>query len=698
MNGSENTDLWGFVIRFTRMAIHLSSSVSELGGIGGKALAALRSLGVSSVRDLLWYVPFRYDDFSVIRGAGEVRAGETVTVIGTVQSITSRPAKSRKLQIVDGVIEDETGELKVTWFNQSYLEKTLPPGTKVAVAGRVDDRFGLSMTNPVIEKRKAGVHTGRIVPVYGLTGSLTMRRLRDAIFEALPAAKEMIDWLPTGIADAESFPSLAEAIRGVHFPESQEELTSAIDRLKFGELFLHQLMFAHVRKERARKSAHSIRLDEGFLKEFTSSLPFELTVSQKKAVWSTVQDCAGAEPMNRLLEGDVGSGKTVVAAAAIANVLKGGLTAVYLAPTEILAMQQHQALSKFLSEPVGLLTRSQSKFGDEDVAKSEILDQVQGRCIVGTHALLQDKIKIDDVALVVVDEQHRFGVEQRHALLETGDKPAPHLLSMTATPIPRSLSLTIFGDLDLSVLREMPAGRKPVATAVVPRGEQEGMWKHVLGQVKEDRQVFVVCPLIDPSDKMGAKSVAEVARELSKGPLGSVNIEQLHGRLKAEAKEKAITRFRDGKIDVLVSTTVVEVGVDIPNASVMVIVGADRFGLAQLHQLRGRVGRSDIQSYCYLLPGEEMSVNGVERLKTMEQTNDGFKLAEKDLELRGPGNIFGNAQSGFPDFVLATIADVELMAKAREHAKRLLEEDGELEGYPLIKERVKREFDSVHLE
>ncbi len=680
------------------MAIHLTSSVSELPGIGGKALAALRSLGISSVRDLLWYVPFRYDDFSVIRGAGEVKAGETVTVIGVVQSITSRPAQNRKLKIVDGVIEDETGELKVTWFNQAYLEKTLPPGTKVAVAGRVENRYGLSMTSPVIEKRKASVHTGRIVPVYGLTGSLTMRRLRDAIHAALPAAKEMTDWLPEEIAKKEIFPSLAEAIRAVHFPETQAELTSAIDRLKFGELFLHQLMFAHVRREREKKSAHSIRLDEEFLKEFAAGLPFELTSSQKKAIWSTVQDTAGSEPMNRLLEGDVGSGKTVVAAAAIANVLKGGLTAVYLAPTEILAMQQHQALSKFLSEPVGLLTRSQSKLGEEEIAKTEILDQAKGRCIVGTHALLQDKIKIDDVALVVVDEQHRFGVEQRHALLETGNKPSPHLLSMTATPIPRSLSLTIFGDLDLSVLTEMPVGRKPVATAVVPRAEQQGMWTHVLEQVKEDRQVFVVCPLIDPSDKMGAKSVAEVARELSKGPLKSLKIAQLHGRLKSEEKEQAIKKFRDGKIDVLVSTTVVEVGVDIPNASVMVIVGADRFGLAQLHQLRGRVGRSDIQSYCYLLPGEEMSVNGVERLKTMEVTNDGFKLAEKDLELRGPGNIFGNAQSGFPDFVLATVADVELMSRAREWSGKLLGADPELERHPLIRDRVKREFDSVHLE
>ena len=698
-------DLWVFfmflVLRCLRMAIHLSSSVSELPGIGGKAYTDLKQLGVCSVRDLLWYVPFRYDDFSVIRGAGEVRSGETVTVIGTVQSISSRPAKSRKLNIIDGIIEDETGELKVTWFNQSYLEKTLPPGTKVSVAGRVDHKFGLSMTNPVIEKRGAGVHTGRIVPVYGLTGSLKMKRLRSAMKAALPAASEFPDWVPPDLIKKESFPLLADALSSVHFPDSREELDLAIERLKFNELFLHQLMFAHVRSERVEKTANPIKLDEDFLKTFSSSLPFTLTNAQKKAVWEIVQDMSEPHPMNRLLEGDVGSGKTVVSAAAAASALRVKQKVVYLAPTEILATQQYDAFTAFLDQPVALLTRSQQKLDGEDVQKDELIEKINSgevQCIVGTHALLQEKVKLGEVGLIIVDEQHRFGVEQRHALLDTGDKPAPHLLSMTATPIPRSLALTVYGDLDLSILNEMPEGRKPVATAVVPQPQQKGMWEHVRGQVGDGRQVFVVCPLIDPSDKLGAKSVAEVAKELKKGPLKEVNMGMLHGRLKSDVKEKAITDFRDGKSDVLVSTTVVEVGVDIPNASVMVIVGSERFGLAQLHQLRGRVGRSDIQSYCYLLPGETLTQNGEERLRAMEKTVDGFKLAEKDLELRGPGNVFGNAQSGFPDFQLATPADVNIMKKARYYATELLNKDPDLNDFPLVRDRITREFDQVHLE
>ncbi|MDG1949686.1 MAG: OB-fold nucleic acid binding domain-containing protein, partial [bacterium] len=319
------------------MAIHLSSPVSDLPGIGTKAVKDLRSLDIKSVRDLLWNVPFRYDDFSIIRGAGEVKAGEMVTVVGTVQSIKVRPLKNRKLKIVDAIIEDETGELKVTWFNQAYLEKTLPPGTKVSVAGKVDDKYGLSMSSPVIEKHGAGVHTGRIVPVYGLVGSLTMKRLRSAIKAALPAADEMPDWMPSDIVSDETFPTLAKALQAVHFPESREELESAVERLKFDELFLHQLMFAHVRNTRAVKSAKAIGLDEAFLKTFVSGLPFTLTGAQKKAIWEIVQDMEKPHPMNRLLEGDVGSGKTVVAAAATANVLREGGRVVYLAPTEILA-------------------------------------------------------------------------------------------------------------------------------------------------------------------------------------------------------------------------------------------------------------------------------------------------------------------------------------------------------------------------
>ncbi|MBI4592316.1 ATP-dependent DNA helicase RecG [Candidatus Uhrbacteria bacterium] len=678
------------------MAIHLGSPISDLPGLGSKAVADLRALEIVSVRDLLWYVPFRYDDFSRVVGAGKARAGDTVTVVGTIQSIQSRPAKNRRVNLTEAVVGDDTGELKVVWFNQSYLEKSLPVGSKVSLAGRIDGRFGRCLTNPIIERAGEQTHTGRIVPVYGLTGSMTMRRLRDAMRAALPAALEFPDWLPNHIVEQESYPSLAQALQWVHFPESQRELDEAVQRLKFDELFLHQLMFTRVRADREKKATTVIPLDEVFLKAFVADLPFELTTAQRKAIWEVVQDLEKSHPMNRLLEGDVGSGKTVVAAAAAASVLHAGSRVVYLAPTEILATQQHVALSRFLEEPVGLLTRTMCKIGDKDVSRDELIQRGIG-CIVGTHALLQDRLKFSDFQLVIVDEQHRFGVEQRHALLHIDEGSVPHLLSMSATPIPRTLALTIFGDLELSILNEMPPGRQPVATAVVLEPQRTGMWKHVREQIEMGRQVFVVCPLIDPSDKLGVKSVVEVARELNKGTLKDAKIEMLHGRLKTDEKEKAIEKFRTGKIAVLVSTTVVEVGVDIPNASVMVIVGAERFGLAQLHQLRGRVGRSDIQSYCYLLP-EHMEGSSEVRLRAMEKTHDGFKLAQIDLDLRGAGNVFGNAQSGFADFQLATPADTDLMKKARDYATELLAQDPDLDGHPLTYDRIDRQFEMVHLE
>lgn len=681
------------------MAIHLTSSVSELPGIGEKAVKDLKNLDVSCVRDLLWYLPFRYDDYSKVRGAGKVRPGEMVTVVGTIQSLSSRPSKNKKVQLVEGMIKDETGELKVVWFNQAYLERSLPVGSKVSLAGRIDGRFWLCLVNPIIEKAGGNLHTGRIVPVYGLTGSLTMRRLREAIKVALCCAHEMIDWLPPEIVEHESYPTLSQALKGVHFPDSQAELTAAIARLKFDELFLHQLMFAHVRRERAKRPVRSVPINESLLRTFVGSLPFELTQSQRKAIWEIVQDMAGTSSMNRLLEGDVGSGKTVVAAAACATVLDAGHTVVYLAPTEILASQQHDAFCRMLNQPVGLLTRTQQKIGSETRTKDELLKVIREghvHCVIGTHAVLEDYVELQPT-LVIVDEQHRFGVEQRHALLQREGIVAPHLLSMTATPIPRSLALTIYGDLELSILNEMPHGRKSVATALVPENHQKGMWSHVREQIQEGRQVFVVCPLIDPSDKLGARSVTEVAREIKKGPLSDARIGMLHGRLKPDEKDETMRQFRDGKIDVLVSTTVVEVGVDIPNASVMVIVGAERFGLAQLHQLRGRVGRSDIQSYCYLLP-EQLSDSSEARLRAVEMIHDGFLLAEKDLELRGPGNVFGNAQSGFPDFQLATAADTEIMKKARDYASELLAEDPDFQQHPQIQSRIQESFEKVHLE
>jgi ATP-dependent DNA helicase RecG len=687
------------------MAIHLSTNVAELPGIGTKALNDFKNLGISSVRDLLLAVPFRYDDFSQIKKIIEVRPGHPVTVIGTITSIKSRQAKNRHMTIVEATLKDETGTIPILWFNQEYLATTIRPGTELSLSGTVDYRFNRAMINPVHESPGRHLLTGRIVPVYSLSGSLKIHRVRAAVRTALGAVHEFEEWIPPEIIKQENFSDFSTAITSIHFPENQKDLSRAIERLKFDELFLHQLMFAQVRRERSTRLASVITIDEEALRRFVKALPFELTLAQKRSAWEIVQDLAKPHPMNRLLQGDVGSGKTVVAAIAADGVIGARKLVVYLAPTEILAMQQFEVFTRlFFNESVALFTRSQRQVSGsprlQSWTKDELVEAIRNsdvHCVIGTHALLEDNIELPDLALIIVDEQHRFGVAQRHALLQKTGEIAPHLLSMTATPIPRSLALTIYGDLDVSMINQMPKGRKPIGTAVVKESQRAGMWEHVRDQIKQGRQVYVVCPLIDPSDTLGAKSVMEVCAFFKKHVFKNERVNVLHGKLKSDEKQKVIEAFKNKKTDVLVCTTVVEVGVDVPNATVMVVMNAERFGLAQLHQLRGRVGRSDLTSFCYLLP-DQTEGKAMERLQLLERIQDGFELAEKDLLLRGAGNVFGNAQSGFPDFTLATEADVDLMKKARDHAVRFLQTDSLLETHPQIAQRITASFEAVHLE
>ncbi len=681
------------------MAVHLSTPVSALPGVGPVAAADLRRLGIVSVADLLTHVPFRYDDFSKTKPLPALRRDDAVTVEARVRTIATRPSRNNpRLRLTEAILENDSGEAKAMWFNQPYLEKTLRPGTTWSFAGRVDGTFGAVLANPVFEPVGARVLTGRLVPVYGLTGSLTQRRMRLLAAAALPAVAELAEWLPPDVA-AGRMP-LAVAVRAVHAPASQDALARAVDRLKFDELFLHQLMFAAVRAQRQARQARALPVDADFLKAFVAGLPFALTDAQRRAAWDAVQDMARPSPMNRLLEGDVGSGKTVVAAIAIAGAAHAGVACAYLAPTELLAAQQQEALRRFLPDlAIGLLTGSRARLGGEDAPRDALMEALAaGRidCLVGTHALIQDGVKMPNLCLVVVDEQHRFGVQQRHALLgEQGD--APHLLSMTATPIPRSLALTLYGDLDVSVLRQKPGGRRPVATSLVPETQAASVWAAVRRELDAGRQAYVVCPLIDPSDALGAASVTELGASLRRGALKGRTVGMLHGKLKSDEKTGLLADFRDGKIDALVSTTVVEVGVDVPNATAMVVMGAERFGLAQLHQLRGRVGRSDLPSACYLV-ARDVSRASQERLRALVDCADGFALAEKDLQLRGSGNVFGDAQSGWPDFKLATPADTGLMREAHEAARALLASDPDLSHHPALKENVRAAFDEVHLE
>ncbi len=713
------------------MALHRSTSVTALSGVGPTAAADLRNLGIISLGDLLMHLPFRYDDYSHTPNIADIRPDQAVTVTARVRSIATHPSKTNPhLKITEAMLEDDTGTLKAMWFNQPFLEKVLKPGTNWAFAGKTDAKFGgLSLMNPVHEPPGMNIQTGRMVPVYGLAGSLTQNRLRRMIVAALPVAAEFEEWLPSHLVKTENFPSLAEALHAIHAPPSPVVLTRTIERLKFDELFLHQLMFAAVREQCKMRPAHPLPIDESFLKAFVASLPFTLTNAQRRAAWEIIQDCAKFVPMNRLLEGDVGSGKSVVAAMAIAHAVHRGEKAAYLAPTEILAEQQQAALQKFLPDlAVGLLTGNRARIGSIDMPRNKLLVALAAEnihCLVGTHALIQDGLKLPHLSLVVVDEQHRFGVQQRHTLLGT-EGEAPHLLSMTATPIPRSLALTLYGDLDISILHEYPKGRKLIVTKIVPELQAKAVWSHVLDEVKKGRQAYIVCPLIEsepsssawrapplpggasPDDSIGrglrgvggrggSASVTELGKTLKAGPFKDYEVGILHGKLKSDEKTSLLCRFRDGEVDILVSTTVVEVGVDVPNATVMVVVGAERFGLAQLHQLRGRVGRSDLSSFCYLV-SQDASRASSERLSALVDCNDGFVLAEKDLQLRGSGNVFGDAQSGFPDFKLATIADIPLMKRARDIAQRLCVDDPRLEGHPLLAARVHSSFEQVHLE
>jgi len=681
----------------------LGDKVSMLPGIGPAVTKDMNKLEIETIRDLLLYYPFRYDDLSKVVEIDAVVAGELNTIQGRVVTIKAWRSPRKRMMLTEAIVEDTTGKIKVIWFNQPYLAKSLKAGTEVSLSGKVDDKYGVSLVNPIYEiiRSDETVHTGRIIPIYPLTGSLTSKRLRAAIHTALESIGQLVEWLPLEIREDEKLYELPTAIRAIHYPDNLEDNEKAIERLKFDELFLHQIMFARARADQVKLPAHQVARDTGAEKKFLSSFPFELTDAQARSVNEILEDLAKEHPMNRMLEGDVGSGKGAVAACAIEQCVRNGFQAAYLAPTEILARQQFLELNDLLTGyQVAQLTQAKCLVGDEEISKDELKERLASGeidLVVATHAILQAGYDFEKLGLLVIDEQHRFGVRQRQELMSRVGPIAPHLLSMSATPIPRSLALSIYGDLDISILDELPAGRKTIDTKLVTEKNMPSAIKLIDLEVKNGHQVYAVCPLIDPSDKLGATSVTEFAAELKSGPLKVHRIEILHGKLKPADKVEVIKRFVDGEIDILVSTTVVEVGVNVPNATVMYIEGAERFGLAQLHQLRGRVGRSDIKSFC-LLHANSGSPLTLERLEAVVNNQDGFALAEKDLELRGSGNLFGTEQSGFIDFKLATLADVEIMKKARDWASKILESDPGLSEYPQLADKVDAQYQQVHFE
>ncbi|MGB2963112.1 MAG: ATP-dependent DNA helicase RecG [Anaerolineales bacterium] len=664
--------------------LDFGAPINSIKGIGEKKNSALARMGITSIKDLLYTFPRRHDDYSKLKPIGNLWFGEEVTVIGTVDSVSTRSVRSGKMKLVEAVVSDKSGAIRVTWFNQPWIEGLLSRAKHVVLSGQIEQYLGrLTMNNPEWEPlSKEQLHTNRIVPVYPLTKDITQKWLRGIIHTAVQEyAPHLEDHLPEQLRSNTSLPALPEAIQEIHFPSSDQSLQKAIQRLAFDEIFLLQMGVLKQKKQWESRPGQVFDSSDEWLKSRQEKLPFQLTSAQNTALNQVRNDLRSGHPMNRLLQGDVGSGKTVIAALAALIVIRQGAQAAFMAPTSILAEQHFESLQVLLGgEPDGLkdheitLLIGSIPENEKDQIRQK-LTQGEIKLVVGTHALLQDPVEFQNLQLAIVDEQHRFGVDQRGTLRQKGNNP--HLLVMTATPIPRSLALTMYGDLELSVIDEMPPGRLPVETHVLFPREIERAYSLVRGQVDAGNQAFIIYPLIEESDKIDEKAAVEEFTRLQEEVFPSYSLGLLHGQMRPDEKEGVMTQFRDKKIQILISTSVVEVGVDIPDATVMLIEGAHRFGLAQLHQFRGRVGRSDQKSYCLLVPGSAEEVEN-QRLQAMVKTNDGFVLAEKDLAIRGPGQFLGTRQSGYTELKLASITDLKLVEQARNQASALFQQDPDL--------------------
>jgi ATP-dependent DNA helicase RecG len=663
----------------------LDATLTVLQGVGPGNAQSLARLGLHTLGDMLYYYPRRYDDYSELKPIKDLFYGEHVTVIGTVQTVHTRPIRGGKASIVETIISDGTGGLRLSFFNQPWMANRHKPGEAVSVSGKIDQYLGrLVMNSPDIESVEIdNLSTNRIVPVYSLTERITQKWLRKLMKQVVEYwAPSVVDALPESVRSSADVMPLGEALLQVHYPDSQETLQAARERLGFDEIFFLQMGVLRQKRDWKSVDARRFPVTDDWLGVRIASLPFTLTSVQQRSIQEIRDDFDSGRPMNRLLQGDVGSGKTVVAALAAAMVVQAGSQAAIMSPTSILAEQHYRSFTRLLCGENGLLQEGQIRLlvGDTPEAEKEViragLADGSIRIVIGTHALIEDPVNFQDLQFVVIDEQHRFGVEQRAALRTKGSNP--HLLVMTATPIPRSLALTLYGDLDISIMDEMPAGRQPVNTHVLRPQERERAFTLLRGQVKDGKQAFIIYPLIEESEKIDARAAVDDYETLSNEVFPDLKLGLLHGRMRPDEKDETMLKFRDREYHILVSTTVVEVGVDVPNATVMIIEGADRFGLAQLHQLRGRVGRGADQSYCLLIPTHEDKTEN-ERLMAMAESNDGFFLAEKDLQLRGPGEFLGTRQSGYASGLrMASITDVKLIEKARLEAGKLFEQDPDL--------------------
>jgi len=685
----------------------LQTELSQIKQIQKSYLEKLHKLDLKTIKDLLYHFPHRYEDFRKITPISQLKLNQKVTIRGKILEATNQRTFRRRMVLTEVIIDDQTGLIKAIWFNQPFLLKTLRPGREIILSGKVNfSDEGIYLSNPVYEIAKEArlpIHTGRLVPIYPETAGLSSRYIRFLIKKFLPLTKQIEDFLPSSLRKDYQLLDLKTALNQVHFPDNLALAEKARQRLAFDEFFLIQLYLLKQKYQFAQQKSYQIPFNQPLIKSFVEKLPFKLTDSQRVAAWEIFQDLEKTRPMNRLLNGDVGSGKTIVAIMASLATAKAGYQVAIMAPTEVLARQHFQTFTKFLQNEklkIALLTRADHKFlnknqiislSAEKIKKMILNGQID--LVIGTHSLIQEKINFKNLALAIVDEQHRFGVRQRASLLQKSTL-TPHLLSMTATPIPRTLALTLYGDLDISLIKELPQGRQKIITQVIPPAEREKAYQLIRKEIKNGRQAFVICPLIEDSPKLEVKSVTQEYEKLSQEVFPEFKIALLHGQLKAKEKEKIMKDFLANKINLLISTSVVEVGVDVPNATVMMIEDADRFGLAQLHQFRGRVGRGPYQSYCLLFT-ESTAKRTHQRLKALLTAKDGFELAEKDLQIRGPGDFVGTRQWGLPDLAMASFNDLPLIQKARQAARKVIEENL---WTPLLSQKLTQFQKQIHLE
>ncbi len=671
----------------------MDDSIQILHGVGEALVKKFALIGVQTVRELLDNFPRRYDDYSHVQSISAIKPG-TVTLKVTISNIVGRYVR-RGMHITEALASDESGGVRLVWFNQPFRATSIKTDAQYYLTGE----FGLhanrmSITSPTIEPAdKLPLHTARIVPVYKEVKGLSSAMIRRSVSAALHHVGVISETLPAEVIGPRQLESRNDAVRTMHFPETAKQLALARHRLGFEEVFQLSLAAMLNKQAMSREVPVRIQFNEPLAKQFVGGLPFTLSDDQRRVLWRIFLDMQGEHPMNRLVEGDVGSGKTVVAAMAAAMAMDTGFQVAYMAPTEILARQCAETLYDLLGSihahtGVGLLLGGQKAAEKQRVQEQAAKGTI--RLLVGTHALFTEKVSFKNLGLIIVDEQHRFGVEQRKKL-QSKAGTMPHVLTMTATPIPRSLALTLYGELDISVIHTMPLGRLPILTKIESPNSRQKMYQHIAVELAAGRQTFIVCPAIADGTGIGP-SVETMVKSLHSGEIGKLfknyKIAALHGKMKSTEKDEVMKRYAAHEIDILVATTVIEVGVNVPNATVMIIEGADRFGLAQMHQLRGRVGRSTHQGYCYVVPSDSAAPS--QRLRAFASTNDGFTLAELDLEIRGPGALYGAVQHGALDLRVAKLSDTKLIAEARAAAADFIQSGVDLLQYPYLAEHIER--------